>query len=280
MHGLYRGIRGDIRGSFFLSDHCYLWTSSVVRWKSTLRNIVTGEQGPLKNSNRDFNCFLSALQGCYRWGIICRYHRWEENLEKWFLDLDSSSIASSVTDNLLNTWVILNSFYTLKQYLKLHEERENKSGEEGCGGERRRQILVSQACHSMFLEVHTEVLKVQGSSGLQLFHSLGSTLHFTSWSPCNERLSVTFHHCDTTVLTRLAHLNGMKPLKVWAQINLPLLHYFGEVLENMRSTNVDHWHWEGESSPWQNCSRGSQIPEMSLDMFLEQPARQSLECYK
>lgn len=140
---------------------------------------------------------------------------------------------------------------------------------------------MSQACHSMFLEVDTEVLKVQDCSGLWCYSIVWAPLwHFTSWSPCNEWLSATCYHCDTTVLPRLAHVNGMKPLKLWAQINPPLLRYFGEVLENRRSTNMYHWHWEGDSSPWQNWSRGSQIAEMSLEVFLEQPARQSLECYK
>lgn len=138
----------------------------------------------------------------------------------------------------------------------------------------------------MFLRVDTEVLKVQDCSGLWSYSIAWALLwHFTSWSPCNERLSATCYHCDTTVLPRLAHLNGMKPQKLWAQINLPLLPYFREVLEN-RSTSIDHWHWEGwchidiVTSPWQNWSRGSQIAEMSLDVFLEKPARQSLECYK
>lgn len=198
--------------------------------------------------------------------------------EKWFLDLDSSSIASSGTDNLLNTWVILHSFYTLKQYLKNYMKREKtRVGRKCVEG---REESKSWYHRHVFGGWHRGIKSSRLFWTIELFHSLGSTQHFTFWSPCNERLSVTFHHCDTTVLTRLVHLNGMKPLKLWAQINPPLLHYFGEVLENMRSTNMYHWHWEGESSPWQNCSRGSQIPEMSLDMFLEQPAWQSLECYK
>lgn len=61
--------------------------------------------------------------------------------EKWFLDLDSRSIASSVTDNLLNTWVILDSFSTLKHqqsFQKYMKREKTRVGRKGSGGERRK----------------------------------------------------------------------------------------------------------------------------------------------
>lgn len=61
--------------------------------------------------------------------------------EKWFLDLDSRSFASSVTDNLLNTGVILHSFSTLKHQHSLQKyikREKTRVGRKGSGGERRK----------------------------------------------------------------------------------------------------------------------------------------------